>query len=237
MGKDKRNFKYYFIFENGDKATFEIVLDAESLKLISSDKIRTAEWTRLDFHQCKNCPLNSNDYPDCPLAVNLSNVLPRFNNMNSFEKVHMIVETNERTYSKKTSLQSGLSSMLGIYMVTSDCPIMAPLRPMVRFHLPFASIEETVFRSVSTYLLKQYFKKKNNQQADWTLKGLMDSYTEIQQLNHGMVERMRAIVEKDANLNALVILDVFAHELPFSISQKMDDLQYLFETSPKPKNN
>ena len=33
---------------------------------------------------------------------------------------------------------------------------MESLKPMVRFHLPFATVEETVFRSVSTYLLSQY---------------------------------------------------------------------------------
>ena len=48
-------------------------------------------------------------------------------------------------------------SLIGIYMVTSGCPIMDKLRPMARFHLPFASTEETIYRAISTYLLGQYF--------------------------------------------------------------------------------
>ncbi len=230
-------FKYYFIFENGKKATYDITLEAQTLKLIPTEDIQPTEWTKLDFHQCTNCPLNKDDYPDCPLALNLSNVLPRFNDMYSFEKVHVMVETPDRTYSKNTTLQNGLSAMLGIYMVTSDCPVMAPLKPMVRFHLPFACIEETVFRSVSTYLLGQYFKKQNGEEADWELNGLMDNYGEIQQLNRGMAERMRSIVDKDANLNALVVLDVFAKELPFSIAKSLDNLKYLFEVPQKKRVN
>jgi len=227
--KEPWNFKYYFIFENGERATFDITLEAESLKLRPQQEITPTNWTKLDYHQCKNCPLKKNDYPDCPLALNLSTVLPRFNDMYSFEKVHVMVETPERTYSKNTTIQSGLSAMLGIYMVTSDCPVMAPLKPMVRFHLPFACVEETVFRSVSTYLLRQYLKKKNGGTPDWDLDGLMKNYEDIQLLNRGMAERMRSIVDKDANLNALVVLDVFAKELPFSIAKSLDNLRYLFD--------
>ena len=114
-------------------------------------------------------------------------------------------------------------------MVTSDCPNMISLRPMVRFHLPFATIEETVFRSVSTYLLGQYFKHKNGEEADWDLDGLLENYETIQKVNYGMASRMRSAVDKDANLNALVVLDVFAKELPFSIQKSLEMLEYLFK--------
>ncbi len=43
-----------------------------------------------------------------------------------------------------------------------------------------------------------------------------------------MASRMRSVVDKDANLNALVVLDVFAKELPFSIKKSLEDLEYLF---------
>lgn len=223
------------MFTDGQKETFEITLDQKTLKFIPKEELEPAPWTKLEENQCKNCPLNKEDYPDCPLALNLSNVVPRFSSLHSYDNVHVMIETKERTYSKNTSLQQALSAMLGIFMVTSDCPIMSSLKPMVRFHLPFASVEETVFRSVATYLLGQYFKYKNGEEADWNLKNLMGNYSDIQLLNQGMATRMRAVVDKDANLNALVVLDVFAKELPFSIQKSLENLEYLFMGDEPPK--
>jgi len=231
--KETIYYNYFFIFNDGQKESFEITLDKETLKYIPQNDLKTAAWTKLKHNQCQNCPLKEEDYPDCPLALNLSDVVPKFSSLHSFDTVHVMVETKERTYSRNTSLQQALSAMLGIFMVTSDCPIMSSLKPMVRFHLPFASVEETVFRSVSTYLLGQYFNFKNGEEADWNLKNLMGNYKDIQLLNHGMAARMRSVVDKDANLNALVVLDVFAKELPFSIEKSLENLEYLFEDNSR----
>ena len=224
---------YYFIFDNGHKSTFEINLDRETLDYLPSNKLKSFSWTKLDHFQCRNCPLKKEDSPECPLALNLTEVIAEFSNLQSFENVHVIVETRERNYSKNTTVQNALSAMLGIFMVTSDCPVMLPLRPMVRFHLPFASVEETIYRSVSTYLLGQFFKYKNGEEADWNLNHLTQDYEDIQMVNSGMAQRMRSVVDKDANLNALVVLDVFAKELPFSIEKSLQNLEYLFTSSTK----
>ena len=46
------------------------------------------------------------------------------------------------------------------------------MKRMAYFHLPFATIEETVFRSVTTYLLKQYYKHVAGEETDWTLQNI-----------------------------------------------------------------
>tara|TARA_B100000686_G_scaffold86198_1_gene93073 strand:- start:90 stop:251 length:162 start_codon:yes stop_codon:yes gene_type:complete len=48
--------------------------------------------------------------------------------------------TDERCYVEHTTMTEAVSSLLGIYMVTSGCPVMDKLRPMVRFHLPLATV-------------------------------------------------------------------------------------------------
>lgn len=222
-------YKYFFLFQDGRKGTFEIYLDAKTLKFIPQKALKPSPWTKLTHHQCQNCPLNAEDHPECPLALNLAGIMQTFSGSHSFDNVHVMVETKDRTYSKNTTLQNALSAMLGIYMVTSDCPVMSSLKPMVRFHLPFASVEETIFRSVTTYLLGQYFKHKSGEKADWDLENLMNNYKKIQMVNMGLSQRMRSIVDKDANLNALVVLDVFAKELPYSIEKSLKELKYLFE--------
>lgn len=228
--EEKKTLKihYYFIFDNGRKSSFEINLDRKTLAYLPGKNLKPSSWTKLDHFQCRNCPLKKEEHPECPLALNLTEVITEFSSLQSFDNVHVIVETAERNYSKNTTVQTALSAMLGIFMVTSSCPVMLPLRPMVRFHLPFASVEETIYRSVSTYLLGQFFKYKNGDEADWNLNKLTDDYEDIQMVNSGMAQRMRSVVDKDANLNALVVLDVFAKELPFSIEKSLQNLEYLF---------
>ena len=46
-----------------------------------------------------------------------------------------------------------MSSVLGLIMATAGCPWTDRFRPMARFHLPFASEAETVYRSVCMFLL------------------------------------------------------------------------------------
>lgn len=223
------DFEYIFIFPDDKRNTFLIRLDSKTLNYIPDKKNKHFEWAKLENEKCKNCTLGSKTTPYCPIALNLLDILPTFVNSNSFEKVNVMVKTHERTYSAKTSVQNGLSSMLGIYMVTSGCPVMSKLKPMVRHHLPFATVEETVFRAASAYLLGQYFKNKKGQKADLDLKGLIKIYNEIQKVNLGMADRLRSLRAKDANINALIILDVFAKELPSNIEQSLKPLEYLFE--------
>ena len=96
--------------------------------------------------------------------------------------------------------------------------------------LPFATVEETIFRAASTYLLGQYFRSKKGLPADWTLSSLTQVYEEVQKVNMAMAERLRSIPAKDANINALIVLDVFAKEMPMNIEMSLKPLEYLFES-------
>jgi hypothetical protein len=221
-------FNYNFKFNNQREVTFEMKLRLNDLSYIKDHIDNKPDWTRLEYHQCKNCQLTIKHTAYCPIALNLTNIMPQFQSILSYEKVFVTVETIERIYQKNTTVQQSLGSMLGILMVTSGCPIMKILRPMVRLHLPFSSLEETVFRSVSSYLLAQYFRNKKGELADWELLGLLKAYGEIQIVNTGMAKRLKSISEKDASANAIVVLDVFAKELPFSIIDGLKNLEYLY---------
>ena len=121
-------------------------------------------------------------------------------------------------------------------MVTSGCPVLAPLRPMVRFHLPFATRLETIFRAVSSYLVGQYLRARKGERADWELSGLAHTYKLVGKVNRAFALRLRAAVDKDANLNALVQLDVFAKALPESIDEELEDMRFLFESAEPPRD-
>ena len=135
----------------------------------------------------------------------------------------------ERTYEEDTRLQQGLSSIVGLYMVTSNCPIMDQLRPMVRFHLPFATSEETLYRAVSMYLTKQYFAMRRGETPDWELEKLAQIYSAISVVNAGMSRRLRQASTKDANVNALIILSAFGDTVGVSLKDGVGNIEYLFK--------
>jgi hypothetical protein len=164
----------------------------------------------------------------CPIALNFADIAEQFKDMVSHQEVTVTVTTEERLYSKDTTVQQGLSPLVGIVMATSGCPVMEQLKPMVRFHLPFATLEETIFRMVSMYLVAQYFQKQNGGSAEWNLDGLAKVYAEVGVVNRDFAQRLRDAAKKDANVNALVNLDCFATMVPLAAEETLSGIKPYF---------
>jgi hypothetical protein len=113
-------------------------------------------------------------------------------------------------------------------MATSGCPILANFKPMARFHLPFATVQETIFRAAGAYFLAQYYRKQHGEPAGLDLTGLREIYRLTHEVNHGLSHRLRSISGGDANLNALVILDMYTQHLPWSIDANLSDMEHMF---------
>lgn len=224
---DRVQLVYRFDFENGPEKDFVIELDAESLSLILEGDQPKPEWAKLKYHQCENCPLaDSVEY--CPVALNLASLVESFQDSISFEKTKVTVETKERVFVKETTLQKGLSALIGIYMVSSNCPVMDWLRPMVRFHLPFATSKETVYRAVSMYLTAQFFIMRKGGVPDWEMRNLAEIYKAISVVNRGISKRISNASNKDANVNAVVILHSVGESLPYVIENGLNEIEPLF---------
>lgn len=227
-------YRYKFQFANGTEKDFEINLNAQTLGLVSNKELPKPEWTKLRFCRCSNCPLGD-DVEYCPVAVNLSHLVETFKDSISFESTLVTVETAKRTYRSQVTLQEGLSAILGIYMVTSNCPVMDKLRPNVRFHLPFASEEETIYRAVSMYLTAQYFLMRKGEQPDWELKKLAEIYRAVSHVNIGISERLSQASHKDANVNAVIILSTFGETLENFLEDSLKEIEHLFDEYTKPE--
>jgi hypothetical protein len=188
-------------------------------------------WTELEFHQCANCPLTPAQAERCPMAVRLVPLVTLFDKVRSYDDVTAQVESEERTVTKRTSVQKVLRSLMGLLSASSDCPRIEFLKPMAHYHLPFSSSEETIYRVVSTYLLAQHFLRQQGKAADPGLDGLKANYHELQQVNQGMAARLGAIrdTQGDSSVNALVLLDLFAQSLPDSIDAQLEELKPAFQ--------
>ena len=224
------SIKYRFIFDNGLQKIFNIELDEDNLNLISSpDKIHP-DWTRLSCNKCPNCPLKEDEHKYCPVAVNLEDVIDFLSKYLSYDEVTVEIFTKQRTYAKRVPIATAATSLIGICMVTNECPIMSKLKPMVRFHLPFASEFETKYRAISMYLLSQFLLYKKGNTPDWEMKNLGDIYKDINIVNKAFSERLQVLNVMDSSLNAILNLDCFAYSVQFSIdSQTFDDIEPLFK--------
>jgi hypothetical protein len=182
------------------------------------------DWARLSCHRCPNCPLADTEQW-CPAALGLATILPDFAGRVSHERAVVEVGTTNRTVVAKTTLQSGLASLIGLICATSGCPMTKFLRPMARFHLPFADEQETLFRSFASWLLADYVRNHQaGNSARVSLDGLKRHYEDVSLVNASLAERLRTVATRDALLNAVVILDLFAQIAPANIDGDFEDI-------------
>ena len=223
-------YQYSFRLADGREKVFEVELDDKTMDMVQESSSSHPPWTALGYCQCPHCSLREKESPYCPIAVNLVELVNFFKDSVSYEEIDVQIETEERKYTRHTTMQKGVSSLLGIFMVTSGCPVMDKLRPMVRFHLPFATLEETTYRAISMYLMAQFFRFRQGKEPDWELKNLVDIYKEVQMVNMSFQKRLSQMASHDANANALVILDTLASTILLSINEDhLDDLEVLFQ--------
>lgn len=232
MNRDRTSpivYSYSFTFKDGSRKEFTVSIEPGSLNIIGERTASPSTWTLLENFRCPHCPLPCGEGIYCPLAVNLEEIIRFFSNSPSYEMVDVEIKTDCRTFIRNTSLQESVSGLIGILMVTSGCPVMGKLKPMVRFHLPFSGLLETEFRAISMYLLGQYFFHKKGLNADWDLHGLARIYDDIRVLNRNVVRRIADIEKQDTSINSLIVLNNFAEYVTVSLSDEMlDELETLY---------
>ncbi|MDH5582143.1 MAG: hypothetical protein OEY33_09590 [Bdellovibrionales bacterium] len=233
MSKDRNKvfntFKYRFYLEGQkEPISHEVVIyedghsrvdDPEELELFKS-------FTELDNNKCEHCPLSNEEVKHCPAAMNLASVINTFKEIKTSSEVTIEVETNQRTYSYKGVLTRGLHSLVGLAMASSECPHMKFLRPMAMFHLPYADANETIIRSMSFWLLKNYLKKPE-EAIDFN--PLFKKYGDVEKINAAMMERIRTFEVDDTGMHAIVILDSFISIFGLKFEGNMDELRKILD--------
>lgn len=223
------SIQYRFRYEGGKEEIYPLKLDTGSMQIMDQPRDDPPGWTALDFQQCPNCPLDAHEAPQCPAALNMIRIVAQFTKLLSHDKAMVIVITEERMVYSHTTVQRGVCSLMGLLMACSGCPLTAFFKPMARFHLPFASTEETIWRATSSYLLAQYFLKLEGYAPDIRFSGLSSIYREIQKVNLAFAQRLRAACEQDSMVNAIILLDMFAKSMPWAIEESLEEIRHLFQ--------
>ena len=211
MAEPGRTFRYRFTLQDGSILEFPVDLDPVTLRIKLRPRSSYPDWAKLAFCQCPNCPFPLDARPRCPTAESLVDVVEAFQDRRSYETALVEIVTPARTTRKRATLSEGVSALLGLLMATSGCPVLGLLRPNVLTHLPFATIDETAFRTLAMYLLAQFFVSQRGGPGDWTLARIGKFIEEVHLVNRHFSERLGSTCLKDANLNAVSRLDAFAH--------------------------
>ena len=218
------SYLYRIEYDDGIAQTFDIRLDARTLDN-NLDFGPAPDWAQRGAFGCVNpsCPLRADE--PCPFARTVYYLLALFDNVRSTQMVTVTANMRHRSSTKRVAIQAAVGSIAGVLMSTCGCPVLARFKPMVRFHLPFASLEETEYRVFTMYALAQLFRGRRRLDRDDWLGGLSQFYEEIQTLNRLAARKIRAIQNMDATINGLIILDTFALKVTLSLDD--DDLDHM----------
>lgn len=187
------------------------------------------DWTKLSFHRCSACSCDQQQY--CHIAVRLQKPARLLNEFVSHQPLEVEVIAPERTYFKKTNAQEGLSSLFGLVMATSGNPAFDHLRGLARFHLPFASLEETMFRSASAYIMREFIRDGDMPDKQAIQDGLRAKYDVIAEVNRCAIYRLRQgiVPQFDAQQNAIIILDSLGAMVSLSLENRLKMLSEILE--------
>ena len=221
------NYSYQFTIPDRPIVKLDFELQLETLEMIHHSNETKPDWTKLEYHQCSHCPLVQSDEPYCPAAVNLIDLVEQFKDIDSIQNVHLEVSTPERTTISDTQIVPALRSLMGLLVATSGCPKTHALKAQARFHLPVSSIEETIVRSASFYILSLYLRDGSVNENPFG--ELAQMYEELNMTNHALAKRIRSSIESDSAINAIIQLDTFTEMLQDEIDASFDDLKRFFQ--------
>lgn len=215
-----------YTFECDDQ-TLHYQIDVERSYDLKADRSHLPAWTRLAHCQCDNCPLTVKDAQHCPAAVDLLPVITDFQKIAAEKHARITVVTPQRTYSKDTEIEEGLRALMGVIMASSACPILSRLKPNARYHLPFSSQQDYTMRSVSFFLLRQYFLYREGHRPDWDLQGLVTLNQDLKTVDEALGERVKDASSDDANIKALLNFFQLSSALGHSLDEQLQALMPL----------
>lgn len=216
--------KYDFEFDGGKELNYKIDIDRHGMRENINNNT-PPEWAALTHCQCSNCPLSENDTSVCPAAYDIQDVIEDFQSIPANHKANIKVIASDRSYSKRTTVEEGLRSLMGLVLATSQCPILSQLKPMAMHHMPFSSSNEFILRSVSVYLLQQYFEYRGENAPDWDLKGLINRNKQLQLVNQALWQRVHLDNNNDSNLKTLLSFFSMSSSVSVSLEAQLQKLK------------
>lgn len=163
------------------------------------------EWAKSENVGCSNCPLKDNEY--CNFALSIHHFIEFFKDFNSYEAVSVTVYSNDLTITKLTTIQQTALSILNLIVPFSECPKFSIFREVSLNHYPFESFENVLVRALGYYYLN-YINHSNHNDISMYDRFLM-IFSDMREPIRNVCNVLRKTENKDATLNALILLDTY----------------------------
>jgi hypothetical protein len=222
------DIKYVFRFADTEALEFPLEFEEPGFALVVPDRGEWPNWTALETHKCAHCPLDPAQSPRCPLAASLVGVVETTGELVSHGELEAEAILPERRIVVSTTAGDALRSLMGLIIPTSGCPHTAFFKPMARFHLPFSSADETLYRVCSMYRLAQHLRSGSGLTPDEAFDALSAIYADVNLVNRHVASRLQDAAGQDSSRSAVALLDVFAQLIPFQFDQLVEELRPLF---------
>ena len=224
---DKIKYDYQFTLPNDKQVSYKIVINPSTLirENVTPDPAHQY-WTRLENHQCRHCPLDKIRHPHCPVAINVSEVIDDWDGIQPHDEIFVECRTKDRWISGTTEAQKALSSFMGLIMATSPCPHFDFFKPMARFHLPLANYDETMFRSIGSFVLAHYFAGDLHETP--VINEMEMLYSNLETINLHISQRLRDFENQTTAIGAVVVLDMMSKKMTDFIEEGIHELQKMF---------
>lgn len=214
----KLQVTYSVDLPNGETVKFLIRLDEHGLLEYLPDQ--GPPWTRMEGQRCPNC---TDQDGACRAALAIAPVVDAFMNVDSLQQVRARAILANYTVEMNGSVARVVSSIMGLTMAAGGCPKIAPFRAMAMYHQPFATLEDTVIRAAGFLLLGRWAHA--TLADDNPFAPLVDAWKRLEEVNLRIGRCLRDCCAKDAALNGLTNLDMFAKVGGFALESALASLR------------
>lgn len=209
---------YRVEFDDREPVVFDLRLDEHGL--LQNMAERGPSWTRIDDDGCRGCRA-AGDH--CRAALSIMPVVEAFLEVDSLQTTRTRVTIGERSTEVIGPISQVVASLMGLCMPASGCAVAAPFRAMAIYHQPFATLEETVIRAAGFTLLEHW--AHGTLCGDDPFAALIDAWAGLEQINLRIGRKLQQYCEKDATLNGLTSLDMFAKSGGFGLDAALKALK------------
>jgi len=162
------------------------------------------DWTLLGFHQCPNCPLNENRIKRCPAAAALSLLVHNFAAVVSFQQVDLVIVRPNGQFAVRGSAQMIVFALLVEFVSRAKCPYLFDPSADKNFFFLCLDVDQLLFRFFSNFLIQHHLLSSGEPDPNAVNWRRFQQYMgETRVALEGLLERIQASCEEDANINAL----------------------------------
>jgi len=162
------------------------------------------DWTMLTYHQCSNCPLDEKRILRCPAAAAVSELVANFSEVVSFQKVDLVITRPNGQYSVRGSAQMVVFALLVEFVSRAKCPYLFDPSADKGFFFLCLDVDQLLYRFFASFLIQHHLLSSGEPDPNAVNWQRFQSFMgEMRVALEGLLDRIQAYCQEDANINAL----------------------------------